>query len=198
VTFDLWRRSEMLKGAVQKAWAEAGARGIWRFVGGMKGLSTDPDLAWRYKSLGLLPEGTFGRAYWKHMTERRFSFPGEVMGFPAELAKHDLAHVVGDYDTDPLGECEVVAFISGFMKTDPFSYLFMIFAHMQLGVNIFDGTPVEHMLIPADRVVNALERGARVKRDLYDPSWDYWADFPLPIEEVREKYGVAPKVPPAS
>jgi len=193
VKLDLWRRSEMLQGATRKAWETKGVKGLWQFFAGIKGLSTDASLAWRYKELGLLPEGTFGRTYWAHMTQRKFSFPGEVAGFPEELAKHDLCHVIGDYDTDPYGECEVIGFISGFMKSDPFGYLFQIFIHMQLGVEIFDGTPVEHLLVPPERILAALERGSRVTRDLYDPSWDYWADFPRPLDEVRAEYGVAPR-----
>jgi tellurite resistance protein len=191
VKYDLLRRSAMVQTAARAAWEAKGLKGLWSMAAGIYGLDADPELAWRYKSLGLLPEGSFGRAYWAHMTERRFSFPGEHKGFPEELAKHDLAHVLGGYHTDPTGECEVVAFISGFMRTDPFGYLFMIFLHMQLGVHIFEGTPVEHLRIPAERVVAALERGRRVSRDLYDPSWDFWSDFPLPLEEVRRKYAIA-------
>lgn len=188
--FDLWRKSAYLEDSAKKAWKEKGLRGLYQFFGSLQGVAHDAKLAWRYKKLGLLPESSFGRAYWVHMTERGFSFPGEHRGFPEELAKHDLAHVLGGYDTDPTGECEVIGFISGFMKHDPFGYLFMIFVHMQLGVNVFDGSPVEHMLVPTDRVVAAIARGAKVTRDLYDPEWDFWADFPLSLAEVREKYGV--------
>lgn len=191
VKYDLLRRSAMVQTAARAAFETKGLKGLWSMAGSIYGLDVDPDLAWRYKRLGLLPEGSFGRAYWAHMTERGFSFPGEHKGFPEELAKHDLAHVLAGYDTDPTGECEVVAFISGFMKTDPFGYLFMIFLHMQLGVHIFEGTPVEHMKLPADRVVAALERGRNVNRDLYDPTWDFWADFPLPLTDVRRKYAIA-------
>ncbi len=188
--FDLWRRSAYLGDAARKAWKDKGLRGLYQFFGSLPGLATDADLAWRYRQLGLLAEGTFGRAYWVHMTERRFAFPGEVRGFPEELVKHDLAHVLGGYDTDPEGECEVIGFISGFMKHDPFGYLFMIVIHMQLGVNIFNGSPVEHMVVPTDKLVAAIARGASVTRDLYDPEWDFWAELPLPLDEVRAKYGV--------
>lgn len=191
VKYDLLRRSGMVQTAARAAFEAKGLKGLWSMAGSIYGLDVDPDLAWRYKRLGLLPEGSFGREYWAHMTQRGFSFPGEHKGFPEELAKHDLAHVLAGYDTDPTGECEVVAFISGFMKTDPFGYLFMIFLHMQLGVHIFEGTPIEHMKLPADRVVAALERGRNVNRDLYDPSWDFWADFPLPLADVRRKYAIA-------
>ncbi|MBK6516099.1 MAG: hypothetical protein IPM79_03380 [Polyangiaceae bacterium] len=191
VKWDLIRRSQMVNDSAIAAWKKKGLKGLVQFAGGFYGFTQDPEIAWRYKKLGLLPEGTFGRTYWQHMTSRSYAFPGEIKGFPEELVKHDLSHVLGGYDTDPIGECEVVSFISGFLKRDPFGFLFMIFLHMQLGVHIFDGSPVEHMIIPADRVLAALERGTNVTRDLYDPAWDYFADFPLPLQEVRAKYGVA-------
>lgn len=193
VYFDLWRRSAMLEDAVRAAWEKKGTRGLWRFFGGFAGVEQDPRQAWRFKKLGLLPEGSFGRAYWAHMTERELAFPGEHSGFPEELAKHDLVHVLGGYDTDPVGECEVIGFIAGFMKHDPFGYLFQILVHMQLGVHVFDGSPTERMVVPPERVLAAIERGGRVTRDLYDPSWDFWTDLHLPLDEVRAKYGIAPK-----
>jgi tellurite resistance protein len=189
--FDLWRRSAYLQDSAKKAWHDKGLRGLYQFFGSLPGIATDAKTAARYQELGELPEGTFGRAYFQHMTERKFSFPGEKRGFPEELVKHDLAHVIGGYDTNPEGECEVIAFIAGFMKHDPFGYLFMVVIHMQLGVNIFDGSPVERMIVPMERCVSALERGNNVTRDLYDPEWDFWAEFPLPLDEVRRKYGVS-------
>jgi hypothetical protein len=55
---------------------------------------------------------------------------------------------------------------------------------------MFDGTPIQHMRIPTERVLAALERGSKLTFDLYDPSWNFWSDFPLPLEAVRKKYGV--------
>jgi hypothetical protein len=190
---DLWLRSRMLRAMLGKARRKNGLLGVLGFFAGIAGVNVEPDLAWRYKQLGMLPEGTFGRAFWTHLTERKYAFPGEMKGLPQEAIKHDLAHVLGGYGTDPSGECEVVGFISGFMKTDPFAYFFQIFVHMQLGVHVFDGTPIQHLSVPAERILAALERGRRVNTDLYDPDWDYWADMPLPLEDVRRKYGIAPK-----
>lgn len=191
---DLWRRSAYLQDAAKKAWKDKGLRGLYDFFGSVTGIAKNPSIAARYRALGDLPKGTFGREYFDHMAERSFAFPGEERGFAEELVKHDLAHVLGGYDTDPHGECEVIGFIAGFMKHDPFGYLFMIFVHMQLGVNIFNGSPVDRMIVDADKVVAAIARGAAVLRDLYDPAWDFWADFPLPLDEVRRKYNVVPVV----
>ncbi len=82
VKYDLLRRSGMVQTAARAAFEKKGLKGLWSMVGSLYGLEVDPDLAWRYKRLGLLPEGSFGREYWAHMTERGFSFPGEHKGFP--------------------------------------------------------------------------------------------------------------------
>lgn len=188
---DLWRKSAYLQDAAKKAWHDKGLRGLYEFFGSVTGVAHNAELAARYRALGNLPRGTLGREYFEHMVERGFPFPGEQRGFAEELVKHDLAHVLGGYDTEPTGECEVIGFISGFMKHDPFGYLFMIVVHMQLGVNVFTGSPVDHMILPVDKVVAAIARGAKVTRDLYDPAWDFWAELSLPLAEVRHKYGIA-------
>jgi tellurite resistance protein len=193
VQFDLLRRSQMIREAATAAWERDKLKGIWRFFSWFQGFAINPKTSWKYKQLGLLPTGTFGRAYWEHMAKRQFSFPGELKGFPEELAKHDLCHVLGEYDTDTSGECEVIGFICGFMKADPFGYLFMIAVHMHLGIEVFQGDPTSKLGFDPDRVATALMRGSEVNKDLYDPSWDYWQDFPLPIEEVRKKYNILPK-----
>lgn len=190
---DLNRRSDMVGTAIRHAYRTAGLRGAWKnsapFLS--KRFAIDEELAWKYRKLGLLPDDSFGRQYWVHLRQRGFSFPGEPGGFSEEFIKHDCCHVLGDYDTDPTGECEVVAFISGFMGTDPFWYLFMITMHMHLGIETFNDNPLGELAFEPDRVVAALERGRVVREDLYDPDFDWWALFPRNLDEVRFELGVS-------
>jgi tellurite resistance protein len=189
---DLMRRSPMSRMA-REVWSKEGFRGLYRFAASSLGGSTDAELAFKYKQLGLLPEGTFGREYWAHMTRRKYPFPGEYLGFPDELVRHDLAHVLSGYDTDVPGEVENAAFIAGFLRHDPFSYLFMIAVHTHLDIEIFPHDPSQaSMGIDSARAIRGLERGMRVKRDLYDLSWDFWADFPRPLADVRAELGIDP------
>ncbi len=191
--FDLNRRSKMTSEAVKFAYQQQGLRGVWKTIGPFlsERFALDEKLAQKYQALGDLPEDTFGYAYHQHIRENGFSFPGEPAGFPEALMKHDCCHVVGGYDTDPVGECEVVAFVAGFMKNDPFWYLFMILVHMHLGIETFDKNPLGEMGFDVDRVAAALARGSKVNRDLYDPSVDWWEYFPKPLEEVRTQLGIA-------
>lgn len=188
--FDLMRSSSMVKDVVRKAWQTDGLGGVWKTIAPFQGIGRDPALAQRYLDLGALPEGTFGRAYFLHMTERGFSFPGEQRGFPPGFVKHDLCHVLGGYDTDPAGECDVIAFIAGFMKSDPFGYLFMIAVHCHLGIEIFQGDATGEWAFDPDRVLTALSRGMNVRRDLYDVDFDWWPYMTHPLEQVRAELGV--------
>lgn len=191
--FDLMRRSPMVRDVVDYQWEHGGLRGVWKTVAPLapgRVLAQDPDLAARYRALGDLPEGTFGRVYFDHMSARGFTFPGEKGGFPEGFVKHDLCHVLGGYDTDPAGECEVGAFIGGFMKADPFGYLFMLMVHCHLDVSIFEGDATGTFAFDPDRVLAALAKGMGVNRDLYAVDMDWWPYYTRPIDEVRAELGV--------
>ena len=194
VKLDLNRSSRMVKDAVGWAYEKDGFGGVLKTIAPFisKKFAVDEALAWRYRKLGLLPENTFGRAYWTHMTERGFGFPGEPGGFPEVFIKHDCCHTLGGYDTDPIGECEVVSFISGFMEADPFWYLFMVCVHMHLGIETFDDNPLGFAAFDAERCMNAMARGMAVNTDLYVPGVDWWSLFPEPIDAVRARYNIAP------
>ncbi len=192
--FDLMRRSPMVGDVARHAWDKAGLRGVWKQLAPLapgRTLAQDEALAQRYLALGALPEGTFGRVYFDHMRAQGFTFPGQPGGFPEGFMKHDLCHVLSGYGTDPTGECEVVAFIAGFMQHDPFGYLFMIFLHCHLGIEIFQGDPTGRFAFDVDRVVAALQRGMAVKHDLYAVDFDWWPYFLRPLTEVRAELGIA-------
>ncbi len=192
IQLDLNRRSEMIQAKFSRAWKDEGFEGVKHLVGAVVGVgAADPALAWRYKKLGLLPEGTLGREYWVHCTSRGFSFPGEPgMVMPRQLIVHDLCHVLGGYDTNALGECEVSAFIAGFIRTDPFWYVFAILMHMHMDVQVFGVDPTARLAGEPEAMIRALRRGMKVTRDLYN-DWDFWPDMELPIDAVKAKLAVA-------
>jgi tellurite resistance protein len=194
--FDLMRRSPMVTDVIEHEWRERGTRGVWKNLAPLmpgRFLAQDDALAARYLALEHLPEDTFGRHYFEHLKARGFTFPGQKGGFPEGFAKHDFCHVLGDYDTDPAGECEVVAFIAGFLQHDPFGYLFMIFVHCHLDVVVFQGDPTGHFAFDVDRVLRALQRGMAVNRDLYDVDFDWWPLLSRPIADVRAELGIGPR-----
>lgn len=187
VRLDLLRR--LMPRFVSAAYDEEGLAGV-RKMFTMVILDEDRDLARRYHRLGLLPEGTFGRVFWEHMTTRGFGFPGERGGFPERMVFHDFGHVLAGYDTDPEGEIQQGAFQAGFMRNDGFAFLLFVIVHFHLGVQITPIAKPQTGLFDVRRVLGAVARGAACNVDLSD-HWSPWDVVHLPIEAVRARYGIS-------
>jgi ubiquinone biosynthesis protein Coq4 len=191
---DLNRKSAMVDTSLGYAYRTHGIKGWWKSIAPIMstGWALDHELASKYHKLGLLPESTFGRQYWSHIRAHGFTFPGESGGFPEVFVKHDCCHVLGGYDTDPTGECQVVSFIAGFMQADPFWYMFMVAVHMHLGVETFHKNPLGHLAIDPPRVLHALQRGRAVNRNLYEPGFDWMPYFEMDLDAVRAEFNIGP------
>lgn len=189
---DVIRRSYFAQTVLPEAWKAGGIRGVWKAFAPRIGRAPDPDLAWRFKQLGLLPEGTLGREYWAHLTARKFAFPGEAYGFPWQVT-HDLGHLLGDHDTDPIGEIEQAAFEAGYMRRDPFFLIFATTMIFHLGFPVLGDNYIGTARGAFDpvRAARAYERGLACKVDL--TQWDYWPHLERPIADVRRELGIPPR-----
>ncbi len=189
---DVARRSYFAQKVAAEAWRAGGAKAVWKAFAPRFGLGNDPELAWKYKRLGLLPEGTLGRIYWAHCTERGFSLPGESHGFPWQVG-HDMGHVLANHGTDPYGEIEQAAFEAGYMKRDPFFLLFSLTMMFHLGFPVLGDNYLGLAKGQFDpvAVVDAFERGLAVATDLTE--WDYWPHVGRPIDEVRRELHITPR-----
>lgn len=189
---DLARRSFAVP-VFEKALRERGLGGVVRIVAPMVGLGKDPDLARRYNDLGRLDEGTLGRAYWRFVVDNALGFPGE--GVVAEEGVwHDVSHVLGGYGVDPDGEVEVVSFIAGYRREDPFFWLFTIALQFHLGIKVSPYSPPERGHFDPERVLRALARGAAMTQDI-STGWDWWPAMARPLDDVRRELGVPPPLP---
>ena len=184
-------RSEMIQNKFKEAWDSKGLLGVLELATLPMGLIECKDLQEKYDELGSYPLGTLGRAYFDHMQSKGYNFPGHKKAFPEVLVVHDLTHILAGFDTDPTGECEVISFIAGYIKADPFWYIFMILLHMHLDLEVFYGDATARLAGDPRRMADAFARGLKVNTDLYD-RWDFWVDFPLPLDDVREKYNIVP------
>src|SRR5207344_3032712 len=62
-----------MRAMLKEAWLAEGWRGVLRMPAAMLlGAPVNRDKLWPFKRLGLLPEGTLGRAYWHHMVNEGF------------------------------------------------------------------------------------------------------------------------------
>jgi hypothetical protein len=188
--FDFMRRAPLPRQMLAQTWKDEKLTGLWKFFRGVTGKGvSEPELAWKYKRLGLLPKGTFGREFWEHMTARGFAFPGEPGGLIEVACHHDLTHVLTGYDTDPSGEVQIASFTAGFYKEDPFSFVFMVLLLFHLGVKLQPIATEAVGHFDPNKAIAAMQRGARLNRDLTN-NWDYWPELERPIEDVRRDYGI--------
>jgi hypothetical protein len=187
---DLARRS-FARDVFEDALARGGPSRLWKIVGPLVGLADDPELAQRYISLGELPAGSLGRAYFEFITRNRLSFPGEHRAVPEAGLWHDLTHVLADYGTSDEEEILVVSFIAGYRRDDPFFWLFTIVLQYHLGIRVSPYSPRKTGLFRPRAAQAAYERGTRVIMDL--ERWDPWPHFPRPLAEVRRALGVPPR-----
>lgn len=171
------------------AWRTDGLSGVRNLIGALwfRG-GADLDMAWRYRQLGLLPEGSLGRAMADHWLANRFLFPGEPGGMPEMMIFHDVGHLLTGFSTEPAGEIQQAAFQAGFLRRDGFSILLFGVMQFHLGIKV---TPVAegHVgMFDVAKVMRALARGAAC-RDLSE-GWRVWADAARPLAEIRAAYGV--------
>ena len=177
---------------LKEAWGAEGVPGVARFLAGFfLRAVTNRDQLGTYKKLGLLPEGTLGREFWKHMTVRGFGFPGETGGIPQSVAYHDVAHVLTGYDTDPNGEIQQASFQGGNRREDGFFFLQFALLQFHQGVRLTPIARPEVGFFDPAKVLWAIHRGASSRVDVTH-RWNYWPLMTLPLAEARERIALIP------
>jgi len=180
---------------LKEQYLSGGPMGVARFLGALFfGVTVDKEKHANYKRLGLLPEGTLGREYWKHMTEVGFGFPGEPGGIPDAAAFHDVGHVLADNDTTPLGEIQQGSFQGGNRREDGFSFVQFAILQFHHGVQLTPVAPPQVGNFDPEKVLWAIHRGATCSVDITH-QWNYWPLMSLSLDEARAKCRLLPKLP---
>ncbi len=192
VTMALARRAPDGKQLLQRVWRERGALAIFDIARSITGKTpADPERGWWYKRLGLLPEGTVGRAFWANMTERGIALPGEAGGLPEGAVHHDLLHTLTGYGTDASGECEIAGFYAGLQYAGWPSWILAALTTFELGLQVgpMFVPPTRGQFCPR-RVLAAARRGYAARFDPLSPEWDFGALMPLPLADARARLGI--------
>lgn len=150
-------------------------------------------LAAQYAALRDLPEGSLGRSYIAYVDRNKFGLPGERGAVSDLIVRHDLAHVLGGYDTTSDEEVLVASFSAGHRVKDPFGLVMFVLFQFHLGVRMTPGAKAERGHFDPARVIAAIARGAATTIDLTG-AWDYWKDLAVPIETLRARYGISPRM----
>jgi ubiquinone biosynthesis protein Coq4 len=178
----------------KEAWLAEGPWGSVRLFAAMAlKAAVNKDKLWQYKRLGLLPEGTLGREYWKHMTEVGFGFPGDVAGIADSVAYHDVAHVLAGNDITPLGEIQQGSFQGGNRREDGFFFVQFVVLQFHHGVKVTPATGPQVGHFDPRKVLWAIHRGAQCNVDMTH-QWNFWPLMTLPIDEARQRIALLPKL----
>ncbi len=181
-----------LTAMLREAYTAEGVWGVLRFAGAiLLRARVNADKLSKYKRLGLLPDGTLGREYWKHLTKLGFNFPGEPEGIPDSVAYHDIAHVLANHDTTPSGEIQQGSFQAGNRRDDGFFFLQFVLLQFHHGIKISPPVDPEVGNFDPAKVLWAIERGARCNVDVTH-QWDYWPLMTLPLDEARARCQIEP------
>ncbi len=161
----------------------------------------DPAIARRWRALGDLPEGSWGREVDRFYDRNGFPRPGEQHGIYELGAKHDWVHVLTGYDTTPVGEIKVFGFIAANMA-DPagFTMLAVTLGLFQTGtITHMHGKLVKNATIDAldtpaaaEAFAEAISYGGQCTRDIMSDI-DVFAEAARPLAEVRVEFGLPPE-----
>jgi hypothetical protein len=181
-----------LRAMLKEAYLAEGGMGVFRFVVSMAfRAAVNRDKMWKYKKLGLLPQGSLGRSYWEHLTSLGYGFPGEPAGIPETVAYHDVGHVLTGYDTTPAGEIQQGCFQGGNRREDGFFFIQFAVLQFHQGLRLTPVAQPETGYFHPVKVLWAIHRGASCNVDITH-QWNYWPLMPLPLSEARESCGLLP------
>jgi hypothetical protein len=163
---------------------------VMPWLPGLRGYLKLQETQDRYRALADLPEDTLGHAVHRYYATRGFPMPGERKSIPEGWARHEVYHVLANYNTNLQGELLLAGFIGG--NTDEMCLDLMLPALIQLhaGKTFVPGPSAEDLLHPDD-FFRAVARGAAMTVDLLT-SWRLWASAPLRLRDVRQHYGIPP------
>jgi hypothetical protein len=147
----------------------------------------------KYQRLGLLAEGTLGRATWELTREQNYHFPGEPHGLVEETAYHDVSHVIGDYDTSPLGEQLHSCFIAGYHRPDRFGPFVSSVLQYHWKVELTPISSTTEGIFDAARMFEAARRGDQCPIDLSLDFPRIWHLMPESVSAARRELRIPPR-----
>jgi hypothetical protein len=146
-------------------------------------------LSARYRALGELPQGTFGHALHGFLTRNGIPMPGEPGSVP--WAMHEVYHVLSEYGVGLPAELLLTGFIGGTQEATCLDQMLFGLIVYHCGRPLIGGFVTEGLLRP-DEFFRAIARGAQINVDVMSRQWDFWAVAPVPLQELRTRYGLPP------
>jgi hypothetical protein len=186
--FDYFRRS-LASGIVSGDSVFGRLRTVFESLHQYRG---DAAVAQRYYEYETFPRGSLGRVFYDFYRARGFPIPGEKGSFSELVVPHDLAHILGGFNTDMSGELEVAGMEAGMSKS-AFGYelLLEVVLDFHMGLAFTTAGIVDPGVghFHPDGVLTGFERGAAMNADLL-VDWDWHAVMGEQVTDLRERYGI--------
>ncbi|SFK43854.1 hypothetical protein [Falsiroseomonas stagni] len=157
-------------------------------IPGVYAMLVDRGLLERYRGLEHRPEGTLGHGLFRFYRDRGFPMPGEPKSFPEGWSKHEVYHIISEYETSLQGEMLNAAFSGGNTEVLCMDLLLLSLLQFQAGFQVMPGPVLQDELRP-DAFFRAVARGAATEVDIL-AEWDLWSAVDQPVAELRRRYKV--------
>ncbi len=155
-------------------------------IPGLYSILTDRELLAKYQGMAKHPPASLGNTLYHFYTKRGFPLPGEPKSFPEGWGKHEVYHVLSEYDTTLQGEMLNAAFSGGNTEILGMDLILTTLLQFQAGRAVLPG-PVETGLLLPDPFFRAIARGAAMNVDLLR-NWDLWSNVDQPLPALRSKF----------
>lgn len=152
-----------------------------------------PEVFERIHSLGSCPPGSLGRAFADFYEENDLELPSPDDPRAAVFTAHDMSHVIAGYAPSGLEEVALGAMQIGMADTEAhwIQFLGNLGVHEARFIRHNDAPPVLAAPGAMEVVAHGFERGTATRSDF--TVVDHLSMADLPLEEVRERFGVPPR-----
>ncbi|MBN8874570.1 MAG: hypothetical protein J0H67_17165 [Rhodospirillales bacterium] len=142
----------------------------------------------RYRALARLPPDTLGYAVHRYYEVNGFPVPGEPKSIPEGWARHEVYHVLANYNTNLQGELLLAGFIGGNTNEMCLDIVLPAVVQLHAGKRFVPGPIAEGILVPED-FFRAVARGAAMNVDLL-AGWRLWDAADQRLSDLRAHYGI--------
>ena len=152
-----------------------------------------PEVFERIHALGDCPPGSLGRTFAEFYADNGFDLPSPEDPYAGVFTAHDMTHVIAGYGPTGLEEVALGAMQIGMADSEVhwIQFLGNLGVHEARFVHHTDAPPVLAAPGAMEVVAHGFERGSATRQDF--TLVDHLAMADLPLEEVRDRFGVPPR-----
>lgn len=147
----------------------------------LKDAEGNPEELERYQALKGYPAGSLGKGFWDFYTQFAWPLPGDPRWISEDLTvRHDLVHILCEYDISINGEFQVAAFTAG--NSEQFNWMIAMLGFTPPYVS------TGQQFSPND-FFRAYTRGENAIKSFVD-NWEFWPEMEQQIKDLRTEYQI--------